>query len=66
MQEIKIQFDIDTKTVTKIEGTKDIDPLTIAQIMTGVTMRSLAMMKVKEEKIIIPKNKIIVSDNGSK
>lgn len=66
MEEIKIQFDLDTKTIHSVEGTEKVDPLEIAKIMLGMTMRSLSMIKIEEkkDKIIQPKTKIIGGNNG--
>lgn len=65
MEEIKIKFDLDTKTVRSIEGAQNVDPLEIARMMLGMAMRSLSMIKVEEknDKIIQPKIKIIAGGN---
>lgn len=57
-QEIKISFDVDKKTINKVEGIKGINPIDIAKILMSVSLQNLNRIDLepkKKIKIVKPK-----------
>jgi hypothetical protein len=60
MHKITIEFDTEKKTINKIEGTEDINPIDIAKILMSVSLSALNKINIEpEKKIEIVKPKII-------
>lgn len=60
INEIKIKFDTEKKTINSIEGTENVSPLDIAKILMSVSLTSLNKIELKpKNKIDIVKPKIV-------
>jgi len=68
MEKIIITFDVEKKTVNKVEGTDEISPIDISKVLMSVAMQALNKVQIEpKSKIEIVKPKIIGgSNNGGK
>lgn len=60
MDKITVEFDAEKKTIGKIEGTEDVNPIDIAKIFMSISLSALSRINMKaESKIIQPDKKIV-------
>lgn len=60
MNTITIEFDTEKKTINKIEGMENVNPLDASKILFSVALQCLNKIDFKPKgKIIVPEKKII-------